>query len=375
MVDKLPVHPRYAHVENAKDADAVGRAFLDSKTPVVEFPFKFYDIKPHEMRAKVLYTGLCHTDVHIGQCEWSPPPFPCVPGHEIISRVTHVGSDVKDFKVGDVVGWGFARYFCGTCENCKKGNDNICIGNLEVDKEFPFIPTPNFGGWATHVQAPAKTAFHIPEKLPLDRAPPLLCAGLTMWAPLVRWGTKGCRMGIIGIGGLGHMGIKFGSKLGFHVTAFTSKPTEKSEELKKMGAEEVYSSVEYTDFEKLKGSFDCIINTVYTRNEAFYTNFISLIKPGGTFCQVALPDVKDGKIPIELNSIVLGQINLCGSLIGSIKEMKDMLKFAAENDVLPTVELHTWEEFPVAYEKCAKGTARYRCVVDCGKHCEKLGLN
>eukprot|EP01017_Pseudomicrothorax_dubius_P004922 TRINITY_DN11121_c0_g2_i1.p1 TRINITY_DN11121_c0_g2~~TRINITY_DN11121_c0_g2_i1.p1 ORF type:complete len:377 (+),score=125.39 TRINITY_DN11121_c0_g2_i1:128-1258(+) len=371
----LPQHKIYKLVGTFKEADAVARAFIDKKLTTTDYPFKFPDLKPYELRAKILFTGLCHTDIHLARSEWMECEYPVVPGHEVIAEITALGTDVSSLRVGQRIGFGFERWFCGECVNCKKKEDNLCLGT-PPEGEGLYIQYPYFAGYSTHIQAPASVAIPIPESLPLDRAPPLLCAGITLWAPLVRWGFKGAKVGIIGIGGLGHMGVKFGAKLGYHITAFTTNPTEKGEEIRRMGAEEIAHSSNLEELAKLQGKFDVILNTAYySKDSKLYNAWIALCRKGGAFVNLALPGAGEPDPQININYIVLNQINFVGSIIGSVSSQREMLEFAATHNILPDCEIFQWEDFPTAIDKCSKGTAKYRCVVDVQSFANKHSLH
>lgn len=361
-------HKIYKHCE-LKDAEAVAKAFVDTSGKAQDWPFKFPAIKGYEVRVKITHTGLCHSDVHTALGEWYETKYPVVPGHEALGVITHLGADVKDFKIGDRVAFGPERFFCTKCTRCEAKEDNLCTG--DVGDEAKFLYDPYFGGYATHIQAPAVTCFKVPENLPSDRAPPLLCAGVTLFAPLVRWGSKEAKVAVIGIGGLGHLGVKFAAAMGYHVTAFTSKPKEKEEEIKKMGAEAVASSVDFKELESLAGKFDLVLNTVYTKQHDLFNAWVKLARKGGTCCQLAVPSRHEPNPPIDIAYIVLNAINYCGSIVGSVKETTDMLNFAAKHNILPDCEIFEWEDFQKGFDKCRTGTAKYRAVVHMAGYADK----
>eukprot|EP01017_Pseudomicrothorax_dubius_P031293 TRINITY_DN397_c0_g1_i4.p1 TRINITY_DN397_c0_g1~~TRINITY_DN397_c0_g1_i4.p1 ORF type:complete len:360 (-),score=117.94 TRINITY_DN397_c0_g1_i4:62-1141(-) len=351
-------HSIYQHTD-IQAADAVAKAFIDKTPTMVEYPFKFPELKPYEVRLRILYTGLCHSDVHTVKSEWYPAQYPVVPGHEILGIITHVGSEVQNFKVGDRAGFGPQRFYCENCKACKRGAIQLCNGNLAP--ETLFLYDPYFGGYATQIQGPAKACVKIPEALPNDRTPPLLCAGVTVYNPIKRYVKAGDNVGIVGIGGLGHLAVKYAKAVGAHVTAYTSKVAEKKDELTKLGADEVRSSVDLEDLKTGAGTQDFVLTCVYVPGTLMEA-YVNLVANGGTYCQIALPGHGE-KLNLDIGRIVMGQIQVAGSLTGSIKDLEEMLEFSAKHNILPDCEIFEWEDFPTAFSKCEKGTAKYLSLI------------
>lgn len=297
-------HKIYKRAASIQEADAVARAFKDYSMKSFDYPFKFPELRAQEVRARILHTGICHSDCHHVSGEWgSDMQWPIAPGHEIVAQVMLVGADVKDFKTGDIIGCGPMRAFCGKCNVCKKGKENLCSSQPADDAKFLYDPF--FGGFATHIQVTHQACFHMPAKLDIKLAPPLMCAGITCFAPLIRHGFKGCKVGVIGIGGLGHLGVKFAHALGYHVTGFTTRPVEKLEELKKMGAEGAVSSIDLAELAKHAGQFDLLLNTFDTKDTAQFNAYIALLAPEGTYVQLANPDHRLPSPQINLPPLIM----------------------------------------------------------------------
>ena len=230
-------HPLYKKVDDEKDADAVAWAWVN-KEKCVKFPFKFPPLEPRELRANVLYLGLCHSDVLTVREGWGPCPFPMAPGHEIVAEVSEVGSEVKNYKKGDLVGFGTLRDACEKCRFCKLGQEELCR-----DVKDPFTYGTHWGGYATAIQHPAEFFFHLPENFDLAKGAPLFCAGITTFYPMKKFLKEGMKTAVCGIGGLGHVALQFLSKMGYEVTAFTSSPS-KIDRIKGLGATHVVVSTD-----------------------------------------------------------------------------------------------------------------------------------
>ncbi|KAM3131224.1 hypothetical protein pb186bvf_016682 [Paramecium bursaria] len=350
-----------------EEAQAVAWSFEGPHTQPTKYPLQFPELRPDEIRVKQTYFGLCYTDCHLVNEDWFPVNFPIVPGHEILGRVVAVGSEVVNHKVGDLVGLGFIRDNCGKCNICWTGNDNICqsVGNEKL------IPIPKFGGFATHVQAPAKWAFSIPSTIPEEVCPPLLCAGVTVWAPLKRYFQPHHKVAIVGIGGLGHLAIKFSAKLGNETWAISSSP-DKEAEAKSYGAAGFLSVKDKALFAKHQRTFDVVLFCANANSTEEFQELYYLTKPGGTFILVGIPDVRKTTLQIPFFELVVKQINIVGSLVGSKQENIEMLEFAAKHKIYPTVELFNFEDFGKAYDRILNGKPHYRVVVKVGNSADGL---
>lgn len=356
-------HPLYKHC-NENEADAIAWAFVNTHKMVL-FPFKFPPLGPKELRANVLYSGLCRSDLSTVREEWGPTFHPLTPGHEIIAEVSMVGSEVIDFKKGDLVGFGTRRDCCGKCNACKDERENICT----------FCPDKKtfgryWGGYATQIQQPAGFFFHLPKNFNLKLGAPLLCAGITTYYPMKRFLKKGMNTAVFGVGGLGHLAIKFLNKLGHKVTGFTGTP-EKKEFIKQFGADEVINEKDTNEMERMKNTFDFVINTVPT-NEHF-EQYLHTMAAGGTFVNVGIAAFEKTPIQFTAAELVVKELNVCGSAVGPKNAIKDMLPFCADNDIYPMCEEYEFENFPKAFEKLDIGRPKFRCVVNVGSYAEKHG--
>ncbi len=240
-------HDLYKYCKDEKEADAVAWAFVNPKK-MVKFPFKFPELKPNEIRANILYAGLCHSDVLTVRSEWGPAKYPIAPGHEMVAEVSLVGSEVKDFKKGDLVGFGTRRDCCEKCDYCLQGRENLCTDVKDRGTYGHY-----WGGYSTAIQHPAKFFYHLPENFKLNLGSPLFCAGITTYYPMKKFLKKGMKTAVIGIGGLGHVAIQFLHKLGHRVAAFTNSK-DKEELIKKLG-DEIIISTDENEMKKVKGKF------------------------------------------------------------------------------------------------------------------------
>jgi len=352
-------HPTYKFVDE-KDANASAWVFTDPKGDMQKVSVQFPDVKPDELRIQVTYVGLCHSDLHTVRQDWGPCHYPIAPGHEVVGTITHVGSDVKDYKIGENVGFGCQRECCDKCEPCKIDFEQLCTStNLEQKWTYG---EKYWGGYASLLQQPAKFFFKIPESLPQEKVPPLFCAGVTTYAPIARHCKPGQEVAVLGIGGLGHMAVMYAKAWGCKVTGFTSSK-DKEEFIKKLGADRVV----VTNTETLKqeaGKYDVVLNTLPSGENL--NAYISLAKMMGTFVQLGVPAFSE---PVHLNLGILPftHINLTGSGIGSRKEIREMLEFSAKHNIVPMCEEFDFENFPKAFDRLENGKPLFRCVVNTTK--------
>ena len=357
-------HSIYKHCD-IKEADGVAWAFVN-KDKMVQFPFKFASIADDEVRVNVLYAGLCQSDVHTVREIWGPCPYPIAPGHEIIGEVSLVGKNVKDFKKGEIVGFGVMRDCCEKCKYCTKGKENLC-------REGPnnFTYGLYWGGYATAMQQPAKFFFHLPEGFKIEKAAPLFCAGITTYNPMKKFLTDEMKTtGVIGCGGLGHMAIQFLHKMGKHVTAFTTSE-KKKDLLKKLGADKIVVSTDPEQMKAAVNSIEFMINTV--PNDIDFQPYINCVERGGKFIQVGMP-AADDTLKVNINALAGSEIEIIGSVIGPRANIRDMVDFCNKNDVYPIVEEFPFEEMPKAFDKLENGRPFFRCVVNMKDYAEKNGL-
>lgn len=350
-------HPIYAPA-NPEDADCCSWAFLTKET-FGKYYHKFQPLQDNHVRSRILHTSLCMSDVHTGRDIWGPSIKPLCPGHEAIGEVIAVGSKVTKFKVGDIVGYGPMRDACLNCETCEKDATNLCP---KTDGTEKFLYGLYFGGYSTHIQQPETCVVKIPEKLDIKIAPPLLCAGITVWDPIEKWVKPGMRVGVIGVGGLGHLAVQYAAKLGARVDGFTSSK-DKEKFIKELGAEGVVLWREKDYSKKIANRYDVLINTIpvkVTRDS--FSGYAECIKPLGVYIQVGLPDATDN-FEASYFDFILKNITIYGSLVGSVKSTERCLQFSADNDIVCKTEHYEWEEFPKALDKLENGRPIFRCVV------------
>lgn len=329
----------------------------EAKGPLQRLHFKLPPLHDDEVRIKVLYAGMCHTDCSMIDESWGPnAAHPLVPGHEIVAEIERVGAGIDKFKPGDQVCFGVIRDSCGKCELCRRGDDQLCNADM-----YKVTYDPYLGGYSTSMHVKASHVFRLPAGLPKEKAAPILCAGVTTFAPLRRWGTPGVRCGVIGIGGLGHMAIQFANKMGMHVVAISTSPT-KEEEARKLGAREfVCSKVEEQMKHLMKSEpLDIIINTAFIHN---ITDYLYTLKAGGRFIQVGGP-ASSKPVVFNMLDLVCAQKSLSGSAAGSHTEVEQTLDFCDRFGVCPIVENYAWADLPKAYKRLQDGLPRYRCVID-----------
>ncbi len=338
-----------------------GYAAATVKAPLAPFSFERRDPREKDVVIEIKYCGICHSDIHQARDEWGGSMFPMVPGHEIAGVVTHVGSKVTKHKVGDSVGVGCFVDSCRKCKSCKEGLEQYCevgmsgtYNGMEQDGK-----TPTFGGYSNKIVVDEDYVLRIPKNLPLDKAAPLLCAGITLYSPLSHWKAgPGKKVAIIGLGGLGHMGVKIAHAMGAEVTVL-SQSLKKAEDGKRMGADHFYSTADETTFSKLENYFDLIINTVSVQLD--WNQYLNLLSRDGAMVVVGVPDQP---VPIGAFSLIGGRRSLAGSLIGGIKETQDMLDFCGKHNLTCDIELIPVQKVNEAYERVVKSDVRYRFVID-----------
>lgn len=332
-----------------------------STSPIVPYSFERRDPRPDDVVIEIAYCGVCHSDIHTARSEWGPTAYPCVPGHEIVGKVIAVGKKVKKFKVGDLAGVGCFVDSCGKCKNCKAEEQQFCekgpaftYNGLEMDQK-----TPTQGGYSSHIVVKDKYVLKIKKGLPLERVAPLLCAGITTYSPLRRAKVKkGTKVGVVGLGGLGHMAVKLAKAMGAEVTVFSTSPNKEAD-AKKLGAKYFVLSKEPANFEPLQGKFDFIIDTVSAKHD--FTPYLGSLRLDGTMCLVgAAPEPNQ----VAAFALIFGRKTLTGSLIGGIRETQEMLDFCARKKVFSEVELIPASQINEAYERTVKGQVKYRFVID-----------
>jgi alcohol dehydrogenase (NADP+) len=328
------------------------------------FEFNRRELLASDVELDIKYAGICHSDIHTVRDEWGAALYPCVPGHEIVGTVSKIGKDVTKFKVGDRIGVGVFVDSCKTCVACKRGLQNYCIegmtgtyNNLERDGK-----TPAQGGYSNRFVINEEYAVHIPENLDLAGVAPLLCAGITLYSPIVHWGTApGKKVGIIGLGGLGHMGVKIAAAMGADVTVFSHSPNKK-DDAKRMGAKEFLVVKNRADLNSEIKQYDLIINTVSAEIDLEW--YIDCLRLDGTIVLVGLP----GK-PYSISTpILLSQRrSVSGSMIGGIPELQEMLDFCGKHNIVSDIELIDPDYINTAYDRTVASDVKYRFVINASK--------
>ncbi|MFL5814752.1 MAG: NAD(P)-dependent alcohol dehydrogenase [Bdellovibrionia bacterium] len=339
---------------------AKGYAAKAAKAPLEPFTFERRNPGPRDVQIEILYCGVCHSDIHQARDEWGGSTFPMVPGHEIVGRVTRVGANVKKFKEGDLAGVGCMVNSCRECANCKEDLEQFCqkgmVGTYNgVDKDG----TTTQGGYSNTVVVDEDFVLRVSPKADLKAVAPLLCAGITTYSPLRHWKVgPGQKVGVVGLGGLGHMGVKLARSFGAHVVVFTTSE-KKREDAKRLGAHDVILSTKPEQMEAHAGTFDFILDTVSAPHDL--NTYLSLLKRDGTMTLVGVPD----KAPeLQAFSLIMGRRSLAGSLIGGIAETQEMLDYCAEKGIVSDVEVIPIQKINEAYERMIKGDVKYRFVID-----------
>lgn len=333
-------------------------------TPFGPFTIERREPGPRDVAIEILFCGVCHSDLHTARGEWPGVQYPCVPGHEIIGKVTKVGSDVTRFKPGQIVGVGCMVDSCRSCSQCQDGLEQYCDGPVGFTGTYngPVGGGANtYGGYSTAITVDEHFVLTISHaEKDLAAAAPLLCAGITTWSPLRHWGAgPGKKVGIVGIGGLGHMGVKLAHALGAHTVAFTTSP-DKVHDGKTLGADEVVVSNDPSQMQKHLNSFDMLLNTVAAPHNL--DAFTALLKRDGTMALVGAPSTPHPS-PAVFN-LVFKRRAIAGSLIGGIAETQEMLDFCATNGITSDVEVIKMQEIESAYSRMLKGEVKYRFVID-----------
>jgi alcohol dehydrogenase (NADP+) len=329
-------------------------------TPLAPFKIQRRDVGKHDVEIDILYCGVCHSDLHTVRSEWQGTTYPCVPGHEIVGRVVKVGKDVNKFQEGDTVGVGCMVDSCRTCANCKEDLEQFCPDTIftynSPDKQLGGI---TYGGYSKSIVVDKAFVLKIPKHLDLAATAPLLCAGITTYSPLRHNKVgKGQKVGVVGLGGLGHVGVKLAKALGADVVVFTTS-SNKVEDAMRLGADEVVNSKNADEMKKHLNSFNFILDTVSAQHDI--NAYLMLLKLDGNLTQVGVPPE-----PLSLNvgSLIYGRRSLSGSLIGGIKETQEMLDFCGKHNITADIELIQIQQINEAYDRLVKSDVKYRFVID-----------
>jgi uncharacterized zinc-type alcohol dehydrogenase-like protein len=343
---------------------AAAYAAQTATSPLAHASIDRRDVGPHDVQIDILFCGVCHSDLHTARGEWQGVVHPVVPGHEIVGRVTKVGAEVKKVKVGDMGAVGCMVDSCGSCPSCARSEEIYCDkGDVTFtyntpDKHFPGKMT--YGGYSKSIVVTERFVCRVPAGMDLAATAPLLCAGITTYSPLKHWGAgPGKKVGIVGLGGLGHMGVKFAHAFGAHTVLFTTSPS-KVEDGKRLGADEVVVSKNQAEMDKHVASFDFILNTVAVSHNL--DAFVNLLNTNGTMCLVGAPATPHPSPAIF--PLLMKRRSIAGSAIGGIKETQEMLEFCAKKKIVSDIEIIPIQKINEAYERMLKSDVKYRFVID-----------
>jgi uncharacterized zinc-type alcohol dehydrogenase-like protein len=339
---------------------ARGYAAQSPTSELAPWKFERRETGPRDVQFNILYCGVCHSDLHQIRNEWSPGIFPMVPGHEIVGKVVKVGSEVKKFKAGDLAAVGCLVDSCRTCTNCREGLEQYCTdGAVGTYNSKGKEGTPTYGGYSNTIVVDEDFVLKVSDTLSLPAVAPLLCAGITTYSPLRHWKVgKGHKLAVLGLGGLGHMAVKFGVAFGAEVTVLSTSSTKEAD-AKKLGAHKFVVTTDSTQARAVKGSFDFILDTVSAPHD--FKFYLSMLKTNGTHIIVGLPPVPAVVPPF---SLVNGRRSLAGSSIGGIPETQEMLDYCAHHQIVSDIELIAIKDIHQAYDRMIKGDVRYRFVID-----------
>jgi uncharacterized zinc-type alcohol dehydrogenase-like protein len=336
-------------------------AAFNSTDPIAPFSFETKVTGKKDVKIDILYCGICHSDLHSAKNEWGGAKYPMVPGHEIVGRVSEIGSEVTKFKVGDLAGVGCMVDSCHDCENCHDGEEQFCLNGFTgtyngTDRKTGKI---TYGGYAEKIVVDEDFVLKVPSNLPLEGVAPLLCAGITTYSPL-RYAKvgKGHKVGVVGLGGLGHMAVKLAVSFGAEVTMLSTSKS-KEEDAKRLGAHNFALTSDPEKMNSLRGTFDFIIDTVSASHD--YNAYLGLLKTSGTMIIVGAPPEP---MQIQGFGLIMGRKSIMGSLIGGIKETQEMLDYCSEHNIISDVEVIPIQKVNEAYERLLKGDVRYRFVID-----------
>jgi alcohol dehydrogenase (NADP+) len=332
----------------------------NATTPLAPFNFQRREVGNHDVQIEILYCGVCHSDLHVVRGEWQGTSYPCVPGHEIVGRVVKVGKQVTKFKAGDTAGVGCMVDSCRTCANCKDDLEQFCSATTftynSADKHLGGI---TFGGYSQSIVVDEAFVLQIPTNLDLAATAPLLCAGITTYSPLRHNNVSaGQKVGIVGLGGLGHMGVKLAKAMGAHVVVFTTSANKVDDALR-LGADEVVNSNNANEMKKHLNSFNFILDTVSAQHDI--NAYFFLLKRDGNLTQVGVPAEP---LSVNVGSLIFGRRSFSGSLIGGIRETQEMLDFCGQHNITSDIELIPIDHINEAYDRMVKSDVKYRFVID-----------
>jgi uncharacterized zinc-type alcohol dehydrogenase-like protein len=341
-----------------KTVRAYGTEAADA--PLEPMSIERRDVQPHDVEIEITYCGICHSDLHAAKNDWGGTIYPIVPGHEIVGKVTRVGDEVSKFKIGDLAGVGCIVDSCRECRYCKEGLEQFCVPDNTIVFGSPdkFLGGRTYGGYAENIVVDENYVLSVPEKLDPAAASPLLCSGITVYSPFKHWNVgPGKKVGVVGIGGLGHLAIKIAKAMGAYVTVFTTSPS-KVEDAKNLGADDAVLSTDKEQMSQAAKDFDVILDTVSAAHDV--NAYLGLLVVDGSLVIVGLPVEQ---LPVAAGRLIHGRRSFSGSNIGGIEETQEMLDFCAEHNITADIEMIAMQEINEAYERLEKGDVKYRFVV------------
>ncbi len=355
-------------MEKSAESNTIGHpgnvrswAAQNATSPLAPYAIQRRELQPNDVEIEILYCGVCHSDLHQARNEWKNSIYPVVPGHEIVGTVTRVGSAVRKFNVGDYAAVGCMVDSCRTCPSCQKGLEQYCdqYPTFTYNSEDKHLGGPTFGGYSESIIVNEAFTLQVRDEKNLAAVAPLLCAGITTYSPLRHWKVgKGQKVGIVGLGGLGHMAVKFARAFGAHVVLFTTSP-RKIEDGLRLGAHEVVVSTNPEEFGKHTRSFDFILDAVSASHDI--NAYLSLLNLDGTLTLVGVPE---DPLPVAAFNLMLPRRNFAGSGIGGVQETQEMLDFCAEHNITSDIEMINIQQINEAYDRLLKGDVKYRFVID-----------
>lgn len=344
------------------DIPAHGYAAQNATDPLGPFHFSRRHMRPDDVLIDILYCGVCHSDIHHARGDWAGSVYPMVPGHEIVGRVREVGQDVRSFKQGDLVGVGCMVDACGACSSCHNHLEQYCENGatMTYNGRDRLDHSLTYGGYSDCIVVKDRFVLHMPSSLDVTQTAPLLCAGITTYSPLKHWHVgPGTRVGVVGLGGLGHMGIKFAAAMGAHVTLLTRSP-QKAEDARRFGAHEILVTTKANAFQEHARSFDFILDTVPYVHDV--NPYVGLLDVGGTLVLVGYLGPLDP--PVNAASLIMGRKAVAGSVIGGIAQTQEMLDFCGKHNITCDVEMIPIQEINTAYDRMVRADVKYRFVID-----------
>jgi len=358
-MEAVKATPEEATISKAKQVKAYGTEAADA--PLEQLNIKRRKPTPHDVEIEILYCGVCHSDLHTARNEWHGTIYPCVPGHEIVGRIVSVGNHVTKFKAGDLAAVGCMVDSCRECEYCKEGLEQYCEPGSVWTYNSPdkYLGTQTYGGYSESIVVTEDFVLRVPENLDLAATAPLLCAGITTYSPLKHWNVgAGKKVGVVGLGGLGHMGVKLAKAMGAEVIVFTTSQS-KVEDAKRLGADDVVLSKDEKQMQRYAGKLHFVLDAVSAQHDI--NAYLNQLRVDGSLALVGAPE---HPLPVSAFNLIMGRRSFAGSAIGGISETQEMLDFCGKHNIVSDIEMINIQQINEAYERLLKGDVKYRFVID-----------